>query len=114
MQYHSVATLHEILAKESENPQFAFLDVRSPEEYQEAHIQGVRNIPLHELPSRLQELSGAQAIYLHCRSGGRSLQAARYLEQQGITAEIINVEGGILSWIQAGYPVVTQRDARSL
>lgn len=114
MQYHSVATLHEILTKESNNPQFAFLDVRSPEEYQEAHIQGVRNIPLHELPSHLQELSGARVIYLHCRSGGRSLQAARYLEQQGLSAEIINVEGGILSWTQAGYPVVTPRGAYPL
>ncbi len=58
------------------------LDVRLPEEYQESHIKGAINIPVHELERRMSELGAKdKAIVVYCHSGGRSAQAAALLKQ---------------------------------
>ncbi|MCC6993968.1 MAG: rhodanese-like domain-containing protein [Deltaproteobacteria bacterium] len=58
------------------------LDVRLPEEYQESHIKGAINIPVHELERRMSELGAKdKPIVVYCHSGGRSAQATALLEQ---------------------------------
>lgn len=61
------------------------VDVRTPEEYSEKHIKGAINIPLStivdEKPAQLNDLN--QAIYVYCRSGNRSHQAAKKLTALG-------------------------------
>jgi rhodanese-related sulfurtransferase len=81
----------------------AVLDVRNPDEYEEAHVPGVVLIPLGELVERIDEVPTDGPLPVICRSGGRSLQAAEYLRGQGIDA--VNVVGGTLAWIDAGLPV---------
>src|SRR3989442_3160590 len=51
------------------------LDVREPDEYQIAHINGVPLIPLGALPQRFTELDPNQQYYIHCKMGGRSMRA---------------------------------------
>jgi rhodanese-related sulfurtransferase len=80
------------------------LDVREPWEYQEAHIEGAALIPLGELSSRLAEVPQDQTVYVVCRSGNRSAQASTLLVQAG-RENIINVQGGMIAWQQAGLPV---------
>jgi rhodanese-related sulfurtransferase len=79
------------------------LDVRNPDEYEEAHVPGVMLIPLGELVERVDEVPTGGPLPVICRSGGRSMQAAEYLRGQGIDA--VNVVGGTLAWIDAGFPV---------
>jgi len=68
-----------------DNPQLGIkvLDVREPDEYAIAHIEGVPLLPLSQLAERFTELDPNQAYYLHCKMGGRSMQALQFLRQQG-------------------------------
>ncbi len=60
------------------------VDVRSPQEFESGHVQGALNIPLEQLPGRLQELQGVNQVVLYCRSGNRSAHARRILIDAGI------------------------------
>jgi len=61
------------------------IDVRTPAEFSGANAPGSINIPLNEVPDRLEELKGMkEPLILCCRSGNRSGQAAYYLSQKGI------------------------------
>jgi rhodanese-related sulfurtransferase len=79
------------------------LDVRNQDEYDEVHVPGVILIPLGELVERVDEVPTDGPLPVICRSGARSMQAAEYLRQQGIDA--MNVVGGTLAWVDAGFPV---------
>lgn len=73
------------------------LDVRTPEEFDEAHIDGAVNIPLSEIERRIAELgSKSRPVVLYCRSGNRSGQAARILARAGF--EQIHDLGAMSSW----------------
>lgn len=64
------------------------VDVRSPEEFATGSAPGAVNYPLNELPHKLDSLRGHEAIVVFCRSGNRSAQAKKILEQAGITPVI--------------------------
>lgn len=72
------------------------LDVREDWERQVAAIPESVHIPLGELPGRLAELPET-GIIVYCHHGGRSLQAALWLEQQGFD-DVANLDGGIDAW----------------
>ncbi|MEP6662157.1 MAG: molybdopterin-synthase adenylyltransferase MoeB [Verrucomicrobiota bacterium] len=73
------------------------VDVRDPDEYAIAHISGVPQIPLGSLPQRFTELDPNQIIYLHCKSGARSMKALKFLREQGFKY-VKSVKGGISAW----------------
>lgn len=73
------------------------IDVREPDEYQIAHIDGVPLIPLGTLPQRFTELDPNQQIYIHCKSGVRSMKALLFLREQGFKY-VKSVKGGINAW----------------
>jgi rhodanese-related sulfurtransferase len=81
----------------------AVLDVRNPDEYDEAHVPGVVLIPLGQLVEQVDEVPTGGTLPVICRSGNRSRQAAAWLRGQGIDA--VNVTGGIKAWIEADLPV---------
>ena len=80
------------------------LDVRTAGEYQAERIEGTANIPLDEINRHLDNLRGYKHVYVHCASGNRSNQACQKLDTLGLD-NIVNVEGGINAWKQAGFPV---------
>jgi adenylyltransferase/sulfurtransferase len=73
------------------------IDVREPDEYQIAHIDGVPLLPLSLLPQRFTELNPNQQHYIHCKSGIRSLKALQFLKEQGFKY-LKSVKGGISAW----------------
>jgi sulfur-carrier protein adenylyltransferase/sulfurtransferase len=73
------------------------IDVREPDEWQIARIDGVPLIPLGTLPQRFTELDPNQQIYIHCKSGVRSLKALYFLREQGFKY-VKSVKGGINAW----------------
>ncbi len=91
--------------KNASEPDKIILDVRTQGEYDEGHVEGVTLIPVQELADRLSELPKDKPIYVICRSGNRSMAASEILEKNGFQ-DIRNVQGGILAWQRAGYPVV--------
>src|SRR5882762_3607004 len=70
------------------------IDVREPDEYEIAHVNGVPLIPLGALPDRFTELDPNQQIYIHCKSGVRSFKAVQFLKEQGFKYAK-SVKGGI-------------------
>jgi rhodanese-related sulfurtransferase len=69
------------------------VDVRSREEFQSGHIAGSINIPLQEVPTKVEEFKNMpKPLVLCCLSGGRSAQATGYLQQQGVE-EVYNGGG---------------------
>jgi len=73
------------------------IDVREPDEQQIARIAGVPLFPLSRLPQQFTELDPNQQIYIHCKSGKRSLKALEFLRQQGFKY-LKSVKGGIEAW----------------
>jgi molybdopterin/thiamine biosynthesis adenylyltransferase/rhodanese-related sulfurtransferase len=82
-----------------ENPKLGIkvIDVREPDEYQIAHINGVPLFPLSTLQQRFTELDPNQQYYIHCKSGVRSLRALQFLREQGFKY-LKSVKGGITAW----------------
>jgi len=76
---------------------FDLIDVREPHEWQIAKIPGARLIPLGELPNRLGEIDPHREILLHCKTGGRSGRALKFLKEKGYK-KLKNVVGGIEAW----------------
>lgn len=105
MQHISVEELKRSIEKHNADPDVDFIDVCTPAEHNAAHIEGVRNVPLNEIMAHVDEFKGKKAVYVHCRSGGRSQIAIHQLKAAGIDADLINVEGGISAWASKGYPV---------
>ncbi len=63
------------------------VDVRTRAEFMGGHVKDSINIPLQELPTRLEELKKMENIVLCCASGNRSGQASIYLKQHGVKCE---------------------------
>lgn len=83
------------------------VDVREAKDYdgETGHIPGALNIPLAELPARIDELTHRRedGLVLVCRTQVRSGQAARLLARQGF-AKLRVINGGMLAWRERGYP----------
>ncbi|WP_102349082.1 rhodanese-like domain-containing protein [Bacillus sp. Marseille-P3661] len=74
-----------------------FVDVRTPGEYKANRIKAFKNIPLHELGNRLNELSIDKEVVVICQSGMRSTKASKLLKKHGFK-NITNVKGGMSAW----------------
>ncbi|MDU5185325.1 MAG: rhodanese-like domain-containing protein [Peptoniphilus sp.] len=73
------------------------IDVREGYELEETGtIKGAIHIPMNEVPNRLNEITKEREIYILCRSGVRSYNVAKYLNELGY--EAINLDGGIIDY----------------
>lgn len=97
-----VITLKQMIDR---NEPVYILDVREPHEFQICRIPNSHLIPLGDLPSRVNELSSADFIVAHCKSGMRSAKACDFLRKTGF-AKVKNLKGGILAWSDQVDPTV--------
>ncbi|MCW5852920.1 MAG: molybdopterin-synthase adenylyltransferase MoeB [Anaerolineae bacterium] len=79
------------------DPNLVLIDVRDPHEWDIAHIEGARLIPLSDLPARMNELDSRNEIVLQCRTGVRSMKALNLLRDAGFS-RLKNLTGGIHAW----------------
>jgi rhodanese-related sulfurtransferase len=79
------------------------IDVRESFEFEDGHVPQAKHIPLNSIPENLGELPKDKKIWIICASGGRSMTAANFLEQQGL--DCVSVAGGTSAWIGAGKTV---------
>lgn len=86
------------------------IDVRTPAEYKREQIVGVMNIPLDDIENYVDTLRNYKRVYVHCASGNRSGQACAKLTALGLD-NIVNVQGGISAWKDAGFNVQVNKSA---
>lgn len=93
------------------------IDVRTPVEYREVHVEIARNVPLDRLDAaavmQARNGSASEPLYVICRSGGRGQQACERFLKAGFS-NVVNVEGGTMACVEAGVPVVRGKKAISL
>ncbi|MDT0650381.1 rhodanese-like domain-containing protein [Autumnicola edwardsiae] len=79
--------------------QGVLIDVRTPKEFIEDHIQNARNINFYDsrFMTNVKNLDKDQPVFIYCRSGARSSRAARKMIKQGFT-KIYDLKGGFLAW----------------
>jgi molybdopterin/thiamine biosynthesis adenylyltransferase/rhodanese-related sulfurtransferase/molybdopterin converting factor small subunit len=87
------------LERDEKGDDLVVIDVREPHEWEIAHIEGARLIPLSQLPDRLGELDGHAEIVTHCHHGARSMKALEILRGAGFS-KVRSLAGGIDAWAE--------------
>jgi rhodanese-related sulfurtransferase len=94
-------SVEDVKSKLDRKEAFTLLDVREPWEFQAAHIDGVKLIPMGDVPSRAhQELDPEDHIIVLCHHGVRSMNVTAWLRQQGFE-KAQSMRGGIDAWSRA-------------
>ena len=85
----------------------AVIDVRTPDEFKDGHIQGAKNIDImsKDFEAQLAKLDKTQPTLVHCQAGGRSTRALPIFEKLGFK-NLIHLDEGFGGWQAAGKPVV--------
>lgn len=97
----SVADLARMLSKQADH--FELIDVRTRAEIDRGVLPNARTLAMHLVPLKLRYFSESpRQIVIYCRTGSRSAQVCRFLNDQGIN-NVINLRGGIVKWSSAGH-----------
>lgn len=97
----SVADLHAL------GPDVVLVDVREDDEWAHGHVPYAHHVVLATVPGNLDRFDGSPT-YVMCRVGGRSYRACEFATGQG--HQVVNVSGGMLAWVEAGYEVAVGSD----
>lgn len=88
--------------------EIVIVDIRSEEEFKRGTIDGAINLPIEEIPARIDELEKEKTIYVLCHTGEKSKGITEELTKQGFTA--CNVEGGYRSFLRLQLGRVLRED----
>lgn len=91
-------TASELKTRMDAGDDIQLIDVRQPDEYAFAKIEGAKLIPLGEIITRMNELDPTRETVIHCKMGGRSARAIEALAHYGFTGKMSNLVGGITAW----------------
>jgi rhodanese-related sulfurtransferase len=83
------------------------LDVRTPGEFAEGHVEGARLIDFQSgnFENEIAALDKNATYAIYCRSGNRSGQAVKVMQDAGFT-NVFSMNGGVIDWANAGFPLV--------
>ena len=86
------------------------LDVRTPDEYNVHHLENATNVNWNgdDFVTNAITYNKSKPIFVYCKVGGRSAQAANKLSEMGFK-EIYNLDGGIVKWSAAGMKKSTKK-----
>jgi rhodanese-related sulfurtransferase len=101
------------LQSRQRDPDLRIIDVRTPAEFETAHIPGSYNVPLQNLAEHRGELAAHldETVVLVCQSGNRAKEAEQHLAQAGMS-NVHVLDGGMLAWQRTGGEVVEGRRQR--
>jgi len=96
-----------LIQENRNNPDFIILDVRTPEEFAEGHIEKAINIDFYfeTFRDELEKLDRNKTYLIYCRSGARSGNALDIMDELNFR-EVYNILGGIRDWEAEGLPTV--------
>jgi rhodanese-related sulfurtransferase len=113
----NIITPRELAELCKEGKKIDLIDVRTPAEYREVHLDIARNVPLDQLDAGMlmqaRNGSSAELLYVICRSGSRGQQACEKFLKAGFS-NVVNIEGGTMACVEAGLPAVRGKKAISL
>ncbi len=100
MKYKDI-DVNEFSEKLNSNGNYVLLDVRTVDEFTEAHIGEPINIDIfkEDFADKIGELDKDKNYLVYCRSGRRSASACIFMAENGFSGELFNLEGGILAWM---------------
>jgi thioredoxin 1 len=93
-------------AREIKSTNAILVDVRTPEEYKEGHLQNALNIDWlgDGFEQSAAKLDKTKPVYVYCRSGKRSSDAAEKMKELGFE-KVYELDGGISAWEDAKLPI---------
>ncbi|MEM6414522.1 MAG: rhodanese-like domain-containing protein [Pseudomonadota bacterium] len=102
-------SVSEAAAMVTEDETLVVLDVRTPEEFAQGHIEGALNIDYNgdDFESRIAALDKSKTYLFHCNSGGRSGKTEKMLKSLGFT-DALHLKSGMSGWREAGLPEVAE------
>lgn len=116
LQTTSAITAQQLAERIASGGRIDLIDVRTPAEFREVHLQCARNVPLDQLDPQaiVKERSQSdEPLYVICKAGGRGQQACNRFQAIGYT-NVVNVEGGTQACVQAGLPIVRGKKTMGL
>jgi rhodanese-related sulfurtransferase len=98
---------HDLIAKNRNVPDFVILDVRTPGEFGDGHIEDAINIDFNSggFKTELQGLERKKTYFVYCRTGRRSTEAVKIMKELGFY-NIVRMKGDIAKWKSAKLPLV--------
>lgn len=99
-----------LIQKNKGNPDFAIIDVRTPEEFDSGHIEGAININYHSdnFVATLEKLDKNKLYLVYCRTGRRSADTVSLMVRLGFT-NILRFAGDIVRWRSEGLPLTSKQ-----
>jgi len=96
----------DLIQDNKENPDFVILDVRTPEEFAEGHLENAHNLDFYSKSFRegLNKLSKEKIYLVYCRSGRRSGETLEIMKELGFK-KVYNMLGGIIQWKESGFKI---------
>ncbi len=91
-------TATELKQRLDQGDDLQIIDVREPNEYEFAHLENSKLIPLGQVLNRMSEIDEGRETVVHCKMGGRSAQAIAALQRAGFKGRLLNLKGGITAW----------------
>jgi adenylyltransferase/sulfurtransferase len=91
-------TASELKGRLDRGEDLQIIDVREPNEYEIARLQGSKLIPLGQIVNRISEIDESRETIVHCKGGVRSAKAIEALKRAGFNGRLINLKGGITAW----------------
>ena len=85
------------------NGALRLIDVREVDEYESGHFPGAKLVVLGDVVDNVDAFRGDGPTYVICKSGGRSMRACEFLDDQGV--DVVNVAGGTMAWMMSGREV---------
>ncbi len=109
----SVKEVYDLIGKNKDNESFIIIDVRTPEEFANEHIENAVNLDYYSEKFRdeLNKLDKEKIYLIYCRSGNRSGKALNIMKELAFR-EVYNILGGIIQWKAEGYQAVTIQNSR--
>ncbi len=97
----------DMLERNLDNPNFALVDVRTPEEYAEGHIENSSLVDYQSQTfiSQMDGLDRGKTYLIYCRTGNRSAKTQDVMRQLGFR-EVYDMTGGIVQWMEEQFPTV--------
>ena len=82
------------------------VDVRTPREFTQGHLENAINYNIfdNDFTTKTEILDKSKPVYVYCRSGARSMNAAKNLKNRGYN--VVNLNGGINGWMSKGFKIV--------
>jgi rhodanese-related sulfurtransferase len=102
----SVVEAYDLIVENRSNPKFIVLDVRTPQEFAESRLENALNLDYHSnnFEAEISKLSRDGKYLVYCRSGRRSSNAVKLMDNLGFK-DVKNMQGGITKWTNKGLPV---------